>query len=189
MKPKVSIFWFRRDLRLHDNAGLYHALSGDVPVIPLFIFDKNILDELEDVTDRRVEFIHQALQQIQEQLTSLGSTLEVHYGFPQQVFLKLLDDYDVQAVYTNNDYEPYAKERDDMIGEVLKKSGVTFSSYKDQVIFEKSEVVKSDEKPYTVFTPFSRSWKARFFENSIRPFATEKYFNSFISDQPYPYPN
>src|SRR5262245_56043690 len=113
MKPKVNIFWFRRDLRLNDNAGLYYALKSNKPVIPIFIFDRNILDELEDRTDRRVEFIYRSLQQIQEQLLSLNSTLDVRYGFPEEIWKQLMQDYSISTVFTNHDYEPYARKRDD----------------------------------------------------------------------------
>src|ERR1043165_2168876 len=112
---KVSIFWYRRDLRVHDNAGLYHALKGAYPVVPLFIFDTNILDKLEEKKDKRVQFIHEALLAIQEKLVQIGSSLEVFYGTPWQVFEKLFQKYDIQAVFTNNDYEPYATERDGSI--------------------------------------------------------------------------
>jgi deoxyribodipyrimidine photo-lyase len=110
--PKVHICWFRRDLRLHDQAALYHALQSGTPVVPLFIFDKAILDQLEDKTDRRVEFIHAAITGMQQQLREWGASMEVHYGFPQQVFEQLLTRYNVQAVFTNHDYEPYALKRD-----------------------------------------------------------------------------
>ncbi len=112
---KINIFWFRRDLRLHDNAGLYHALKGEHPVISLFIFDKIILDQLEEKKDRRVEFIRDSLLEMQEQLVKKGSSLEVYYGTPQQVFKKLMREYDVHTVFTNHDYEPYAIERDTTI--------------------------------------------------------------------------
>jgi deoxyribodipyrimidine photo-lyase len=112
MKASVSIFWFRRDLRLEDNAGLYHALQGDRPVLPVFIFDRNILDKLEDKTDRRVGFIHAAVEGMQVQLGQAGSGLEVYYGYPVAVFRQLLTAYQVDTVFTNHDYEPYAKERD-----------------------------------------------------------------------------
>ena len=115
MKPAINIFWFRRDLRLRDNGGLYHALKDNNPVLPIFIFDRNILDELEDKTDRRVEFIHLALQDIQKQLVKIGSTLDVRYGIPVEVFKKLLEEYTIEKVFTNHDYEPYAKLREAVI--------------------------------------------------------------------------
>ncbi|OYY00603.1 MAG: deoxyribodipyrimidine photolyase, partial [Sphingobacteriia bacterium 35-40-5] len=108
MKPLVNLMWFRRDLRLTDNAALCQALQNERPVIPVFIFDRNILDKLEDKTDKRVCFIHTAILDIQAEMKSVGSTLEVYYDFPEKVFNKLIDQYDIGAVFTNHDYEPYA---------------------------------------------------------------------------------
>ena len=179
MKPIVNIFWFRRDLRLEDNAGLYHALKEGKPVVPVFIFDRNILDELEDKKDRRVEFIHLALQTIQAKLTKIGSALDVRHGFPKEVYKQLLQDYSIEKVFTNHDYEPYAGSRDKEIADLLKAGGVSFHTYKDQVIFEKSEVVKDDTKPYTVFTPYSRRWKAALNDFYFRSYPTKKYFSNF----------
>lgn len=179
MKPTVNIFWFRRDLRLTDNAGLYHALKDSNPVLPIFTFDTNILDELEDKTDRRVEFIHFALQGIQQQLVKLDSSLDVRYGTPAYIFKNLINEYDVEKVFTNHDYEPYAKERDIAIEELLKVRGITFHTFKDQVLLEKDEVLKDDGKPYTIFTPYSRKWKSVFTEFHQKPYANKKYFNKF----------
>lgn len=180
MKAKVSVFWFRRDLRLQDNAGLYHALKSGHPVLPVFIFDKNILDELEDANDRRVEFIYVALKEIQDQLLRIGSTLDVRYGEPGKVFGELLSAYAIQEVYTNHDYEPYAGERDKLVQKKLADAGVPFHPYKDQVIFEKGEVLKDDGKPYTVFTPYSRKWKALLTEFYTKPYPVKKYRKQFF---------
>ena len=179
MKPRVNIIWFRRDLRLTDNAALYHALKSNNPVLPLFIFDKNILDKLEDKADRRVEFIHAALAEMQEQLIKLGSSLEVQYGFPEIVYRDLLDRYEIEKVFTNHDYEPYALEREAKIESLLKTNGALLHTFKDQVIFEKEEVTKDDGLPYTVFTPYSRKWKSRLTPFYLKPFPTEKYFQHF----------
>lgn len=178
MKPVVNIFWFRRDLRLYDNAGLYHALRGDHPVLPVFIFDRNILDELEDITDRRVEFIHLALQEIQQQLVKLGSSLDVRYGKPVDIYKELLREYDVRTVFTNHDYEPYARERDSSIEKLLKENNTGFCTFKDQVILEKDEVLKDDGKPYTVFTPYSRKWKAVLTDFHLKSYPNKKYFKN-----------
>ena len=153
MKPVVNVFWFRRDLRLHDNAGLYYALKAGLPVLPIFIFDRNILDELEDPKDRRVEFIHQSLKAMQDHLLTHNSTLDARHGFPPDVFKKLFEDYDIRNIYTNHDYESYARQRDEELGMAFKEAGIGFYSFKDQVIFEKNEVLKEDGKPYTVFIP------------------------------------
>jgi deoxyribodipyrimidine photo-lyase len=179
MKPTVNIFWFRRDLRLQDNAGLYHALKDGNPVLPIFIFDRNILDELDDKADRRLEFIHLALQDMQRQLVKIDSSLDVRYGIPVDIYKELLTGYNVEKVFTNHDYEPYAKERDAAIGGLLKSHGVNFHTFKDQVILEKDEVLKDDGKPYTIFTPYSRKWKAILTEFHLKPYPDKKYFKNF----------
>jgi deoxyribodipyrimidine photo-lyase len=188
-KQLVSIFWFRRDLRLNDNAGLYHALKSGLPVLPIFIFDVDILNHLENKEDKRVEFIHLALQSIQKELLKQETSLHVFYGKPLEVFQQLQNEYDVQQVFTNHDYEPYAALRDSTIQELLSKNGATFNTYKDQVIFEKAEVTKDDGLPYTVFTPYMRKWKAKLTEFYMRSYPTEKYFSNFIKTKPLPFPS
>jgi deoxyribodipyrimidine photo-lyase len=175
----VNIFWFRRDLRLKDNAGLYHALKDSQPVIPIFIFDKNILDKLEDKRDRRVAFIHAALEEMQDNINKIGSSLQVYYGTPEEVFNQLISEYFIEKVFTNHDYEPYAQERDKTIADLLSKNGAILNTYKDQVIFEKEEVLKDDGKPYTVFTPYSHKWKAKLTSFYLKRYPTEKYFKTF----------
>ncbi|MEP7373084.1 MAG: deoxyribodipyrimidine photo-lyase [Chitinophagaceae bacterium] len=179
-KPVVNIFWFRRDLRLHDNAGLYYALKEKTPVLPVFIFDRNILDELENKTDSRVEFIHQALEEMQSFLNKMRATLDIRYGFPLEIYKDLLNEYSVRKVFANHDYEPYARERDGAIEKLLQSSGASLHTYKDQVIFEKNEVVKDDSKPYTIFTPYSRRWKSIVTEFYLEGYPTKKYFNNFF---------
>lgn len=175
----VNIFWFRRDLRLQDNAGLYHALKNNNPVIPIFIFDTNILDRLEDKADRRVEFIHAALEELQLQLIKMNTSLQVYYGTPLDVYKTLLDKYKIEKVFTNHDYEPYALEREQSIKTFLQTQGISLHTYKDQVILEKDEVLKDDGKPYTVFTPYSRKWKAVLNDFHLKKYPTEKYFTNF----------
>lgn len=179
MITTVSLFWFRRDLRLMDNRGLFEALRGSVPVQPLFIFDTNILNDLEDKKDRRVEFIHQALQNLQQQLKEWGASIDVRVGDPMAVFQELLQDYTIQAVYTNHDYEPYARERDKKVQAYLAQQGINFITYKDQVLLEKAEVVKEDGTPYTVFTPYSRRWKATLQSKELKPFDTRSLYDHF----------
>lgn len=188
MQTDVVLFWFRRDLRLEDNAGLYHALRSGFPVVPVFIFDTRILDELTNKKDRRVEFIHQALTGIQETLTGFGSTLDVRYGNPEQIFQQLLQTYPVKAVYTNHDYEPYARQRDNSISEMLQQHGIAFHTFKDQVLLEKEEVLKDDGKPYTVFTPYSRKWKAVCTPFHYQSYPSERYRAQFYNQQPLPLP-
>ncbi|HKL91105.1 MAG TPA: deoxyribodipyrimidine photo-lyase [Allomuricauda sp.] len=162
MKDKVILFWFRRDLRLDDNVGLYQALQNDVPVLPLFLFDTEILENLPK-TDARVSFIHEQVQKLSNQLsTDYGSGIAQFYDTPDAVFKKLLQDYTIEAVYTNHDYEPYAKKRDSQIKELLAQKDIPFKTFKDQVIFEKEEVVKDDGDPYVVYTPYMRKWKGNF---------------------------
>lgn len=175
----VNIFWFRRDLRLNDNAGLYHALKSKLPVVPVFIFDTNILDQLEDKEDRRVEFIHAALHEMQQQLLQLGSSLQVYHGTPAQVYKQLLQEYSIKTVFTNHDYEPYAVEREKLVEQLLKEHGAALQTYKDQVLLEKDEVLKDDGKPYTVFTPYSRKWKAVLNDFHLKPYPNKKYFSNF----------
>ena len=184
MVTPVALFWMRRDLRLHDNAALYHALRSGYAVQPIFIFDRNILDELTDRSDRRVEFIHRHLEKIQEQLEGMGASLDVRYGKPGDIFPELLKEYEVKAVYTNRDYEPYARERDQAMQNYFTEKGVSYLDFKDQVIFEKNEVLKDDGKPYTVFTPYSRRWKAKLNDFYLKSFPTEKYFTHFFQQRP-----
>jgi deoxyribodipyrimidine photo-lyase len=185
----VSVFWFRRDLRLDDNAGLYHALKGDKPVLPIFIFDKEILDKLQDKDDARVTFIYQTIEEIDTALRKLGSSLLVIYDKPEQAWNKLIKDYDISAVYTNHDYEPYAKERDEAVAAQLKKAGISFNTYKDQVIFEKNEVIKDDGKPYTVYTPFNRKWYQKLTPFYLKAYPNKKYFKNFFKTRAFPIPS
>jgi len=187
-KSPVSVFWFRRDLRLDDNAGLYHALKSDNPVLPVFIFDKEILNELEDRDDARVTFIHQAIENLGKELQNHGSSLLVMHDTPGHAWNKILKDYNVAGVYTNHDYEPYAKERDEEIEKLLNKNGIPFSTYKDQVIFEKNEVVKDDGKPYTVYTPYQRKWYQALTPFYLKAYPNKKYFKNFLKIKPLPIP-
>lgn len=186
---KVNIFWFRRDLRLNDNAGLYHALKSGLPVLPIFIFDTDILDKLDNKKDARVEFIHKTLMEIQAELEKTGSSLLVLKGRPLDVFKKLIKDYSIESVYTNNDYEPYALERDRTIREFLETNNKNFCSYKDQVIFEKNEVAKKDGNIYTVFTPYYKSWIPNLTKFPPFPFPAEKYHGNFLKTSPYKFPH
>jgi deoxyribodipyrimidine photo-lyase len=186
--PRIALFWFRRDLRLDDNAGLYHALKSGYPVLPLFIFDRNILDQLENKSDRRVEFIHNTIAGLRNRLRQSGVPLEVHYGFPAGIFRQLTDIYDIAAVYTNTDYEPYATERDGEVRALLAAQEIPFHSYKDQVIFEKDEVVKDDGSPYTVFTPYSRKWRSKMNDFYLSSYPTKKYYRQFLQQEPGPMP-
>ncbi|HAY3563238.1 TPA: deoxyribodipyrimidine photo-lyase [Elizabethkingia meningoseptica] len=159
MKNKVSIFWFRRDLRLTDNTGLHHALGSEFPVLPIFIFDTDILDQLEDKKDRRVDYIHQALTAINSSLKKYGSKLRIYYGKPMEIFSALSEEYDIEAVFCNRDYEPKAIERDKEIYYFFREKNIPFKAYKDQVIFDKDDILKKDGSPYTIYTPFAKKWR------------------------------
>ena len=148
--------------------------------MPIFIFDKHILDKLENRYDKRVDFIHQQLAEIKKQLNALGSDLLVFYGTPEEVWPKITNQYNVKKVYTNHDYEPYAKERDAWVTNFFTSKQITFNTYKDQCIFEFDEVLKDDGKPYTVFTPYSKKWKAKLNDFYLRSYPTEKYFSAFL---------
>lgn len=185
---QIALFWFRRDLRLDDNAGLYHALKNNDSVLPIFIFDKNILNKLEDKKDKRIEFIHSTISDLSFQLKDLGSSVKVFYSTPEKVFKELIKEYDIKTVYANHDYEPYAKDRDNAVKDFLAKHKIEFKTYKDQCIFEKNEVTKDDGKPYTVFTPYSRKWKLRLTDYHVKPYPNKKYFSNFLKTTPFEIP-
>ena len=185
----VSVFWFRRDLRLDDNAGLYHALKSNSAVLPVFIFDKVILDQLEDKDDARVTFIYQTVKALDKELQRYGSSLLILYDKPEHAWLRLVKEYNITAVYTNHDYEPYAKLRDDAIAENLRKDNISFNTYKDQVIFERDEVIKDDGKPYTVYTPYMRKWYQKLTPFYLKAYPNKKYFKKFYQTKAFPLPS
>ncbi|MBN2709446.1 MAG: deoxyribodipyrimidine photo-lyase [Calditrichaceae bacterium] len=178
----VNVFWFRRDLRLHDNHGLYQALNAGLPVLPVFIFDTDILNALDDRFDRRVDFIHQAINSLNKDLQKAGSRILTFLGKPQEIFLKLIKQYTIQAVYTNHDYESYAVGRDEAVRKLLREQRVGFHSFKDQVIFEKNEVLKKDGRPYTVYTPYSNAWRRLLSESGYAPYPSEKWLDRLFRD-------
>ena len=179
-RSPLSIFWFRRDLRLNDNAGLYHALKSGNPVLPVFIFDKDILEELEDKDDARVTFIYQSIEAIHKGLETHGSSLLVLHDKAGDAWEYILKTYAVTSVYTNHDYEPNAKKRDEAIAQKLKKHGVEFKTYKDQVIFDGDEVKKGDGAPYTVYTPYMRKWYETLSPFYLKAYPNRKYFKNFF---------
>ncbi len=184
-KTEISIFWFRRDLRLADNHALYEALKGDYPVLPIFIFDSNILDELEDRDDARVTFIHQEVLAIKEQLERSGSTLLTRYGEPLEVWKSLMEEFNIRQVYANRDYEPYAIKRDKAVYQLLESKAIKFIGKKDHLIFEKDEVVKKDGSPYTVYTPYSKIWKNQFRTNKLEPYPSAA-IDNWLKTEPVP---
>ena len=188
-KSKISIFWFRRDLRLYDNHGLYQALTQSEEVLPIFIFDKDILEGLKDKADKRVAFIHKALSEINDTLKANGLSLYILHDTPLEAFEKLIKEFDINAVYTNHDYEPYAIKRDADVGAFLKSKNISFHTIKDQVVFEKAEVVKADGSPYTIFTPYSKIWKEKYASDKKVRYPSEKHLNNFHQTKPLPFPS
>lgn len=189
MKPEINICWLRRDLRFDDNAAVYHALKGASPVLLLFIFDKNILSKLANHKDARVSFLHQTLTALSNTLQEKhGSSILIKYGEPEQVWAELLQTYQVKAVFTNGDYEPDAIKRDAAIAEQLRLKQIQFHSYKDQVIFEKKEIVKADGLPYTVFTPYFRQWQQKLNDFYVSAYPVEKYLQNLWPSAPFPIP-
>lgn len=175
---RINVFWFRRDLRLDDNTGLNQALLTDKEVLPIFIFDTEILDKLENKYDRRVDLIHQTLQTIHQELTKHKSGIKTFLGKPIDIFRQIVEEYDIDAVFCNRDYEPDAIKRDRQIKEFLQQNGISLYDFKDQVIFEKDDIVKKDQTPYTVFTPYSRKWKEKFNKKDITSSKTD--FGKFL---------
>ncbi|MEX0997330.1 MAG: deoxyribodipyrimidine photo-lyase [Flavobacteriaceae bacterium] len=186
MNKKVNIFWFRRDLRLDDNVGFYKALNGKFPVLPIFIFDSEILEQLPK-DDARVTFIFDNLQAMRKKLQDIyGSSIAIYHGKPLEVFKEIIQDFEIQNVITNRDYEPYALKRDQEIEEFLSKKDIDFYTFKDQVVFEKDEVVKDDGKPYLVYTPYMRKWKERFKEHSLEVYETKTLLKNCIENSRLP---
>lgn len=165
---KVNIFWFRRDLRWTDNVGLAACLQADLPTLPVFIFDTEILSKLEHKDDARITFIHDLVTNLSDKAAEAGGRFIVKHGKPQDVFIELAEEYEISGIFTNRDYEPYARERDEDIAAWCKSNDIGFNTFKDHVIFEKSEVVKDDGDPYSVFTPYSRKWKEKLSESDYQ---------------------
>ncbi|AVR46144.1 deoxyribodipyrimidine photolyase [Christiangramia fulva] len=186
MSQQVNIFWFRRDLRLDDNTGFLAALKDDLPVLPVFIFDTEILDKLPE-DDARVSFIFDNLQKMRSQLQDEhGSSIAIYYGTPFKIFKNLIQEFKVNKVFTNRDYEPYAKDRDTGIKEFLGKNNIEFYDFKDQVIFEKNEVVKQDGDPYVVYTPYKNTWKQKFKNTELSFSHTKRYLHKLLQNSRLP---
>ena len=178
----TALFWHRRDLRIDDNKGLFEALKQNEIVHPIFIFDKSILDKLPN-NDQRILFIYQEIESLKKSYQNLGSDLWVYYGEPSEIIPKIAQELNCSSVYFNNDYEPYALQRDQEIQVSLNKIKIEFIGKKDHVIFEKNEVLKDDGKPYTIFTPYSRKWKANLKEEDLREYSIEKYSGNLVQKQ------
>ncbi len=158
---KLNIFWFRRDLRLTDNSALEAALETGLPVLPLFIFDTSITDELPG-DDPRIGFIYDALMSINAELGRYSSSLVIRKGDPVKIWPDIAGLFEIDSVFVSRDYEPYGIKRDESVGKILASAGISLKSFKDQVIFEQKEIVKPDNTPYTVFTPYKKRWLLQF---------------------------
>jgi len=186
MKEGVNIFWFRRDLRLDDNTGLFHALQAGKPVLMIFVFDEVILEKLPK-DDARVTFIHRTLQSMKNNLQAdFNSDIGIYFGQPLEVFNGLTEHYNVGTVFTNSDYEPYAKERDLEVAAFLETKEIEFKAFKDHVIFEKDDVVKRDGKPYLVYTPYMKLWKTLFKKNTLEFYDSYQCLNNALKNIPLP---
>ena len=183
---EINIFWFRRDLRFDDNVGLFHALNEKLPVLPIFIFDEEILNKLPK-NDSRVNFIHDTISSLNKKLKNLSSGIAVFHGKPLDIFTSLVNQYTINKIYANRDYEPYATERDAAVSAFLNSKNIAFNTYKDQVIFEKNEVVKNDGEPYVVYTPYSRKWLELYNHESIKPFNSEGLLDYCFKDDSLPF--
>ncbi|WP_027136645.1 cryptochrome/photolyase family protein [Gaetbulibacter saemankumensis] len=186
MNSAINLFWFRRDLRLHDNHGLYEALSGNFPVLPIFIFDTEILNDLPK-DDARVSFIFKNIQNINTTLNkNHKSGIALYFGNPLSIYKKLIKTYQINTVYTNHDYEPYATNRDQEIQSFLTKNNIEFKTFKDQVIFEKDEILKQDGTPYVVYTPYMKTWKNTFNKELISGYNSESLLNNLVQNAKIP---
>lgn len=184
---RVNIFWFRRDLRLQDNVGLYYALKSKLPVLPVFIFDTNIIDELPK-DDARLTFIFNTLEKLNKKLKAeYHSSIAYYHGKPTEIFNRLVREYDIHTVFTNRDYEPYAKERDCKIQQILNQKNISFKTFKDTVVFENNDVIKNNGEPYLVYTPYMKKWKTKFKDIDLSPYPSENHLNHIIHNKKLQY--
>ena len=178
-KPEVSIFWFRRDLRLDDNVGLFQALNSSVSVIPIFIFDDAILESLPK-DDARVSFIYESLFKINEKINEIGSSILIKKGKTENIWKYLISEFNIKEVFFNKDYEPYAIQRDKEIKQFLEANQIDVHSYKDQVVFEELEITKSDGLPYTIYTPYKNKWMENLkLQSKLNEYDTQTNFSNF----------
>ena len=173
---KISIFWFRRDLRLHDNKALFHALQSEEKILPIFIFDIDILKKIPK-DDARISFIYSELKAMNMHLESFGTEIKMFHGNPKEVFKSLMKNYTIAKVFTNHDYEPYAIKRDLDIKKLVSSNKIDFQTYKDQVIFERNEITKKDGKPYVVYTPYSKKWLEKYETNKPGNYPSEDFLD------------
>ncbi|MDA3882447.1 MAG: deoxyribodipyrimidine photo-lyase [Bacteroidales bacterium] len=188
MAQQIVLFWFRRDLRLHDNLGLCEALSSGKKVLPLFIFDTEILNLLPDTKDRRVDLLLQIITRLHTELKTYKSSIQIEHGKPEEIFQRLFSQHPIAAVYTNRDYEPFAKERDKKIAQLCAKHHIAFHSYKNQVIFESEEILTQQGNPYTVYTPYSRTWRSAYEKGGKQNFDSTRLLHNLTHRAPQKVP-
>jgi deoxyribodipyrimidine photo-lyase len=187
-QKNIAIFWFRRDFRLVDNHGLFNALNNANDVLPIFIFDTTILEHRIDKKDKRVSLIYQHCLDLESELNKHGSSLWVIHDTPINAFSLVISKYNVSSVYTNSDYEPYSIKRDKEVDDFLRLHDISFNTSKDQVIFEKDEVMKNDGTPYTVFTPYSKKWKQKLNETPIGCYESQHLLSNLFKTKPFRFP-
>ena len=185
---KINVFWFRRDLRIDDNTGLQRALMAGLPVLPVFIFDNNIIDELSD-NDPRITFIYRILESLNAELNRSAGSIYIAKGDPVAIWKKIIASFEIHSVYINRDYEPYSIQRDNNIETLLKEKHITLLKFKDQVIFETNEILKPDNKPYTIFTPYSKQWIQKLNSNNILPIDNSQNLKSNFYQSDFKFPS
>ncbi len=183
-----ALVWLRRDLRLDDNAALYHALKSGAEVTTVFIFDTAILAPLPRA-DRRVEFIHGSVAALKDELQALGSDLLVRHGAADEEIVRMATEEGVSAVYCNHDYEPAAIARDERVAHALKANGIAFHTSKDQVVLERDEVLTGAGTMFTVFTPYSRAWRKVCDGFQLKAYPVRSYFDRFEKRTPEAMPS
>ncbi len=188
MIQKIVVFWFRRDLRVNDNHGFYQALTSGFPVLPVFIFDTEILNKVASKTDARVTFIYNEVQKLKAIFEKQESSFKVFYGKPLDAFEQLVKDFEIIKIYANKDYEPYGIQRDIKVRSFLNEHGIEFLLFKDHVIFEENEVVKDNAEPYSIFTPYSKTWKKLLKQNGIQFFPSDEYIGNLFKVLPLALP-
>lgn len=185
---KINLFWFRRDLRTNDNHGLYEALKSGLPVLPIFIFDTEILNKLSDKQDARVNFIHSKLKDLKAEFEKHGSSLKIIHSKPLDAFKSLINEFQIDSVYTNADYEPYGISRDAEVKALLEAKSIGFRTFNDHVIFEPGTILKPDHTPYTVFTPYSKKWKAHLENTVVECLPSEKRLDALLKTTAFDFP-
>ena len=176
-KYESALVWFRRDLRDYDHAALYHALKAAERVYCVFVFDTDILDRLNDKADRRVEFIWESVRELKAALQEKSGDLIVRHGCAAEILPALATELGVKAVYANRDYELAANERDEAVAKTLKQQGIAFHAFKDQVIFERGEILTQAGRPYGVFTPYKNAWLRTLEDFYVRPYPVDRYIS------------